>query len=156
MNPVSSDGGRTRPGWKAVFVVVLVAAITAAGGAVFAQEKGDHGHNRGGGAPATPFQDAMTAAMDRMMRDMHASPPLGDPDRDFLVMMIPHHEGAVEMARLLLLHGRDPLVRRMAEEILSGQQTEIAAMRARLEVLGRGTQGEYPSPSGTRAPVPGG
>lgn len=115
---------------------------------------GGHGH-AGGGAAAPPFQEAMTVAMERMMRDMHAAPALGDPDRDFLAMMIPHHEGAVEMARLVLIHGRDPLVRRLAEDILAGQQTEIAAMRARLDVLGRGIQGEFPSPSGTRGPTPG-
>ena len=113
-----------------------------------------HGH-AADGASAAPFRDAMMAAMERMMRDMHAAPARGDPDRDFLAMMIPHHEGAVEMARLLLIHGHDPLVRRLAEEILAGQQTEIAAMRARLDVLGRGIRDEFPSPAGTRGPAPG-
>ena len=119
-----------------------------------APSKGGHSHP-GGGVAAPPFQEAMAAAMERMMHDMHAASSLGDPDRDFLAMMIPHHEGAVEMAHLVLIHGRDPLVRRLAEEILAGQQTEIAAMRARLDVLGRGTEREYPSPSGTRGPAPG-
>ncbi|MBD0274545.1 MAG: DUF305 domain-containing protein, partial [Acetobacteraceae bacterium] len=62
----------------------------------------------------------MRTAMERMMAAMHAAPPSGDPDQDFLAMMIPHHEGAIEMARLLLLHGRDPLTRQLAEGIISG------------------------------------
>ena len=43
---------------------------------------------------------------------MHASGYTGNPDVDFLAMMIPHHEGAVEMARLVLVYGKDPLTRR--------------------------------------------
>ncbi len=140
---------------RGIVAAVLVVALAAAGTAALAQGMGGHGHARDAGTAEVSFQGGMAAAMDKMMIDMHAASPLGDPDRDFLLMMIPHHEGAVEMARLLLLHGRDPLVRRMAEDILSGQQTEIAAMRARLEALGRGTQDEYPSPSGTRAPKSG-
>jgi uncharacterized protein (DUF305 family) len=104
----------------------------------------------GGGA-------AMHAAMERMMRAMHAAPMSGDPDRDFLAMMIPHHEGAIEMARLLLVEGRDPLVRRLAEEIIASQQAEIESMRARLEILRRGVDpepGGFPALGGTRGPAP--
>ena len=98
-----------------------------------------------------PFACAMHAAMERMMAAMHAAPPSGDPDRDFLAMMAPHHEGAIEMARLVLLHGRDPLTRQLAEEILAGQTTEAAAMRARLAALRAPATGqEYPTLGGTR------
>jgi uncharacterized protein (DUF305 family) len=55
--------------------------------------------------------------MDEMHADMVA-PPL---DRDFPALMIPHHEGAVETARLLLVHGQNPLVRCLAEEIIASQ-----------------------------------
>ena len=98
------------------------------------------------------FTLEMQRSMTRMTTDMHAAPATGDPDRDFLAMMIPHHEGAVEMARLLLLHGRDPLSRKLAEEIIAGQQTEITAMRDRLARMTRGVtaEQEYPSLSGTR------
>jgi len=98
----------------------------------------------------------MVAGMERMMRAMHASAPTGDPDADFLAMMIPHHEGAVEMARLELVHGRDPLVRQLAEGIIASQQNEIEAMRARLEILRhRGAAGEpeFPALGGTRGPA---
>lgn len=81
--------------------------------------------------------------------DEDARPPFrGDPDRDFLAMMIPHHEGAVEMARLLLVHGRDPLVRQLAQDIIASQSVEIAAMRARMAVLRAGPNprpGGYPA-----------
>ncbi len=81
------------------------------------------------------------------------APRSGDADRDFLAMMIPHHAGAVEMARLVLIHGRDPLVRQLAEEIIAGQQAEISAMQARLRVLQRGPDlapGGFPAVTGTR------
>lgn len=105
----------------------------------------------------TPFAHAMHQAMRSMDQAMAAAPMTGDADRDFLAMMIPHHEGAVEMARLLLVHGRDPLVRQLAEEIIAGQQTEIGSMRARLAILAgarEAERGDYPALSGTRGPVP--
>jgi uncharacterized protein (DUF305 family) len=99
------------------------------------------------------FAKAMHAGMDRMMRDMHATARSGSPDQDFLAMMIPHHEGAVEMARLELIHGRDAATRRLAEEIIASQTTEIAAMKQRLAMLG-GAAGrmeqEFPALGGTR------
>lgn len=101
---------------------------------------------------------AMHAAMVSVMRQMDAAPRTGDADTDFLNLMIPHHEGAVEMARLVLLHGRDPLVRQLAEEIISAQQAEIEAMRGRLAVLQQGSDpnpGGFPALGGTRGPVPG-
>jgi uncharacterized protein (DUF305 family) len=99
------------------------------------------------------FGRMMSAAMNKMHEEMGARRQSGDPDRDFLSMMIPHHAGAVEMARLVLIYGRDPLVRQLAEEIIAGQQAEIAAMQARLKVLDQGPDpnpGGFPATSGTR------
>ncbi len=97
----------------------------------------------------------MHAAMVNMAKDMEAAPMTGDPDKDFLAMMIPHHEGAVEMARLVLLHGRDPLVRRLAEDIIAAQQAEIVSMQRRLKILQAGSDpnpGGFPALGGTRGP----
>ena len=108
--------------------------------------------------PATEFAGAMHAAMQSMMAAMHGAAMSGDPDRDFLAMMIPHHAGAVEMARILLVHGRDPLVRQLAEEIIANQQAEISGMNGRLAVLRRGRDldpGGFPAIGGTRGPVDG-
>jgi uncharacterized protein (DUF305 family) len=99
----------------------------------------------------------MHAAMRAMTQAMEAAPMTGDPDKDFMAMMIPHHEGAVEMARLLLIHGRDPLVRRLAEEIIASQQVEIESMRGRLKILSAGSDpdpGGFPALYGTRGPRP--
>jgi uncharacterized protein (DUF305 family) len=103
------------------------------------------------------FAREMDAGMQTMMNDMHAPGYTGDPDVDFLAMMIPHHEGAVEMARLLLIHGKDPLTRRLAEEIIASQTTEIAAMKQRLAVLRRSEDpnpGGFPALYGTRGAAP--
>jgi uncharacterized protein (DUF305 family) len=95
----------------------------------------------------------MNGDMEKMMHDMHAPGYSGDPDMDFLAMMIPHHQGAVDMARLVLIHGQDPLTRKLAEEIIASQQAEIMAMKARLDILGKGADsdpGGYPALHGTR------
>jgi uncharacterized protein (DUF305 family) len=99
------------------------------------------------------FSTAMHAGMERMMRDMHAAGDSGNPDNDFLAMMIPHHEGAVEMARLLLIHGRDPATRRLAEDIIASQTVEIQAMQRRLALLRAGRKAadeDFPALGGTR------
>ncbi|HKS62769.1 MAG TPA: DUF305 domain-containing protein [Xanthobacteraceae bacterium] len=105
------------------------------------------------GQPGTDFGKLIEDAMVKMHNEMAAPQPTGDPDRDFLAMMIPHHQGAVDMARLLLLYGRDPLVRQLATEIIAGQQAEIDAMKARLKVLQRGPNPNpdgFPAIEGTR------
>jgi uncharacterized protein (DUF305 family) len=99
------------------------------------------------------FARALYEATMRMHDDMLRTPPSGNADVDFLVQMIPHHEGAVEMARLHLAAGNDPLIRRLAEEIIASQQAEITAMKARLEILRKGADPRpdgYPSLGGTR------
>ena len=109
------------------------------------------------GATFARFASGMAIGMDKMMRDMHAPGYTGNPDVDFLAMMIPHHEGAVEMARLVLIHGRDPATRKLAEEIIAGQVVEIDGMKRRLAIL-RADSGpgkdEFPALGGTRGPGP--
>lgn len=65
------------------------------------------------------------------MEDMHKAmmvAPTGDPDVDFVEGMIPHHQGAVAMAKTLLAHSKDPELRKLAEGIISAQEKEIAFM----------------------------
>ena len=103
------------------------------------------------------FISQMDSDMDKMMRDMHSPGYSGDPDVDFLGMMIPHHQGAIDMSRLQLLYGRDPLARQLAEDIIAGQRVEIEAMMRRLELLrarkGAGSP-EFPALGGTRGEGP--
>jgi len=75
-----------------------------------------------------PFLAENTAAMTRMMVDMGITPS-GDVDRDFVDLMVPHHQGAIAMALAVLRYGRNAQIRRMAQEIIVTQQQEIAAMR---------------------------
>jgi uncharacterized protein (DUF305 family) len=87
---------------------------------------------------STPFRSAPeaeaaylsdnVAAMTKMMIDMGIRPS-GDVDADFVAMMVPHHQGAIEMAQAELRYGRNEQLRRMAQEIIVTQQQEIAAMR---------------------------
>jgi hypothetical protein len=67
-------------------------------------------------------------AMNRMMSAMEAKPS-GDIDRDFVAMMAPHHQGAIDMAVLELRYGRNEQLRRIAQEIIVSQMQEIAAMK---------------------------
>ena len=81
----------------------------------------------GAGAEAS-FLAENDAAMKKMMKDM-AVKPTGDVDADFVAMMVPHHQGAIDMALAVLRHGRNPQIRRLAQEIIVTQQQEIAVMR---------------------------
>ncbi len=87
------------------------------------------------------------AIMARMMRDMTITPS-GKVDADFAAMMIPHHQGAIDMALAELRHGRNEQLRRVAQEIIVDQQQEIAAMRL---ALGRPLAPSRPSPTATMA-----
>jgi uncharacterized protein (DUF305 family) len=75
------------------------------------------------------FMQDMDASMKRMDHDMTAAPMTGNVDHDFAAMMIPHHQGAIDMAKGELLYGKDPVMRRLAEEILVDQQSEIDVMK---------------------------
>ena len=82
-------------------------------------------------SPEMPFLTENSNAMDRMMAGMNIK-ATGDVDADFAAMMIPHHQGAIDMALAELRYGRNEQLRRIAQEIIVDQQQEIVAMRLAL------------------------
>ena len=84
------------------------------------------------------YEQLMGEAMSIMEVDMAQAAMTGNPDHDFASMMIPHHQGAVDMAKVELLYGKDPVLRRLAQEIIVTQESEIQVMRMQTEKL-RGT-----------------
>ena len=110
--------------------LMLVASIT---GIALAQSHYHHDANSGriDYANAT-FASQMMQAMDRMDSGMRAAKPTDDPDHDFAAMMIPHHQGAIDMAKAELIYGHDPVLRRLAEGIIVEQQQEIELMQRSL------------------------
>jgi hypothetical protein len=122
--------------------VRLLAALAALAGLSLvlgrgpARGEGHHGMTRPQAGPAATEDDTFSSMMDDAMRRMNAGmgvAPTGDPDRDFARMMIPHHQGAVDMALAELRFGRDERLRRLAQGIIVEQRQEIALMQSILD-----------------------
>jgi uncharacterized protein (DUF305 family) len=111
-----------------IYVLILAAISLVVGMAV-----GSTSSNSFGASTEKSFQQLMDEAMTAMDRGMENATMTGDPDHDFAAMMIPHHQGAVDMAKTELLYGRDPVLRRLAQEIIVTQEQEIGVMRMRLK-----------------------
>jgi hypothetical protein len=120
MNPHSIDAFRRRGPTLGFLLFSAAGALGLAQGA--AGEKPDKP------AAEAAFLAENTAAMTKMMKDM-AIKPSGDVDKDFVDMMVPHHQGAIDMAMAVLRYGHNERIRRLAQEIIVTQQQEIAAMR---------------------------
>jgi uncharacterized protein (DUF305 family) len=84
--------------------------------------------DRPGQSEERPFLSENAAAMKKMMADMTIKPS-GDVDRDFVEMMVPHHQGAVDMAQAELAYGHNAQLRQLARQIIETQQREIVVMR---------------------------
>ena len=74
--------------------------------------------------------DGFIAAHEKMMENMHKLKPTGNADNDFAAQMIPHHQAAIDMAKVELEHGKDPVLRKMAGDIIKAQEEEIKALQA--------------------------
>jgi len=90
---------------------------------------GGPSHDHHGTSSTDPVISAYQAANEKMHQDMMIT-FTGDADRDFVAGMIPHHQGAIDMAEIVLEYGKDPEIRRLAEEIIVAQQQEIALMKS--------------------------
>lgn len=99
-----------------------------------AQKHEGHGGHQGASAPTSPgaATKEYEAAMARMHKDM-AIAYSGDADVDFARGMIPHHQAAIDMARIVLAHGKDPQMKKLAKEIIAAQEKEIATLNAWLK-----------------------
>ena len=86
------------------------------------------------------FDQLMDDATSVMHTGMHSAPQTGDPDRDFVALMIPHHQGAIDMAKALLLYGKDEQLKRLAQEIITDQESEIQLMQLWLKQHGANSQ----------------
>jgi uncharacterized protein (DUF305 family) len=96
-------------------ILLLVLALPGLGLVVMAQSTSE-------------VQRAFEAATNKMMQAMMVKPS-GDADSDFAMMMISHHEGAIDMAKLELQYGKDLQLRAMAEKIIAAQEVEIAKLK---------------------------
>lgn len=130
----NSPSSTSRPvsAFKMIPSLCVVAGVLMAP-SIYAQELGHHG-GHGDQTDAAAHQDnpavaAYKAANDQMHEDMAMS-FTGDPDVDFAQGMIPHHEGAIAMAEILLEYGEDEEIRQLAEEIIAAQESEIAFLKA--------------------------
>ena len=115
----------------------LFLTLAFAGASLSSAEAQDaHAHQHSAMVPATPdgsrYAEATAEAMERMHAGMMSAPVTGDPEHDFLSQMIPHHQGAIDMAKAVLGSTEDPAIRNLAQSIITEQSYEIALMRSML------------------------
>ncbi len=108
---------------------LMLAAITLVVGVTIGSTSSDSFGDR----TEKSFRQLMDEAMTTMDRGMENATMTGDSDHDFAAMMIPHHQGAIDMAKAELLYGKDPVLRRLAQEIIVTQEQEIEVMGTRLK-----------------------
>ena len=120
----------SRLGAAGVFMIAAAAPASA-------RQTHQH-HGPAGGAPpapfvastAKPFSALMDDAMAVMDHGMKRAPMNGVAEHDFVTMMMPHHQGAIDMAKALLLYTKDPELKNLAQGIITEQQNEIRVMQA--------------------------
>jgi Domain of unknown function (DUF305) len=116
------------------FTAILMLGVFALRAEFLAHSPGPtrvgHGHTRAASFSASPsvFHSEM-AQVNASMHEAMDIVPSGDVERDFVQMMIPHHQGAIDMAVILLRHGTDERLKRLAQSIIVEQSQEVAYMR---------------------------
>ena len=122
---------------KTTSIVIATFAAAAIGTAafVFAEDKMDHS-KMDMGSTDTPATKAFKTSMDKMHSNMMMT-YTGDADVDFIKGMLPHHQGAVDMAKIVLQYGKDPEVKKLAEDVIKAQNTEIDFMKGWLAKKGK-------------------
>jgi len=117
---------------RQIVALILMLVASIAGIALAQSHHHDDANSGRTNSANSTFALQMMQAMDRMDSAMMAAKPTDDPDRDFAAMMIPHHQGAIDMAKAELIYGHDPVLRRLAEGIIVEQQQEIELMQRSL------------------------
>jgi hypothetical protein len=105
-------------------LLLLVLGVATLGPCVQAESNGHDSR-----LTANSDWSELIASMDKMHMAMGAVKPSGNTDVDFVRLMIPHHQAAIDMAKAQLLYGKDPQMRRLAQEIITDQQLEIELMQ---------------------------
>jgi uncharacterized protein (DUF305 family) len=119
-----------------LLVCILVVSVNVISFAQHSHQQTDFGAPRTGAFRASrekPFAVLLDEAMAIMHEGMNQVSQTGNPDHDFATMMIPHHQGAIDMAKVELVYGKDPALRRLAQEIIVTQEQEIEVMHVRLK-----------------------
>ncbi|MGQ0563839.1 MAG: CopM family metallochaperone [Gemmobacter sp.] len=123
---------------KKLAIAATLAALVAGGTYVYAESDGMAGMKMGDmdmGNMDSPSSKAYAEVMNTMMAGMMV-PYTGDADIDFAKGMIPHHQAAIDMAKVQLEFGKDPEMRKLAEAIIAAQESEIATLKAFLAAKG--------------------
>jgi uncharacterized protein (DUF305 family) len=110
---------------KVIALQFAILLILIPAGALSAGPQKSHSHER----EANSDWSELVSSMEKMHVAMSSVERSGDSDMDFVRLMLPHHQAAIEMARTQLTYGQDPQMRRLAQEIITDQQSEIQLMQ---------------------------